>query len=128
MATLTIPQMIESGAPRVIRNDDELEAYTDQLFALTELDNPLPAEVESIKLLSLLVQTYEAKAYPVPEASPLEVLRYLMERHQVTQAGLQEEIGSQAFTSRILRGERQLTTKHIKALAKRFSVPVSVFI
>ena len=33
-------KMIAKGAPRVIPNDKELEAYTDALFKLTALENP----------------------------------------------------------------------------------------
>lgn len=131
MATQTQPdvaEMIERGAPHVIHNDDELATYTDQLFALTALETPSLSQVQAIELLSLLVQTYEAKVYPIPDASPIEVLKFLMESNNLTQSDLQQEIGSQAFVSRILRGERQLTATHIKALAARFNLPASVFI
>ena len=45
-------EMIAKGAPRVIHNDAELEAYTDALFQLTALENPSRDEVEAIELLT----------------------------------------------------------------------------
>jgi HTH-type transcriptional regulator/antitoxin HigA len=33
-------EMIAHGAPRVIHNDAELEAYTEAVFQLTALENP----------------------------------------------------------------------------------------
>jgi HTH-type transcriptional regulator / antitoxin HigA len=48
--------MIAKGAPRVIHNDKELEAYTNALFELTALEKPSPAEVAAIELLTLLVE------------------------------------------------------------------------
>ena len=34
-------EMIAHGAPRVIHNEEELEAYTNALFQLTALESPL---------------------------------------------------------------------------------------
>jgi len=48
--------MIAKGAPHVIHNDQELEAYTDALFQLTALENPSRSELEAIELLTLLVE------------------------------------------------------------------------
>ena len=52
-------EMIAHGAPRVIHNDAELEAYTNALFQLTALESPSSFEVEAIELLTLLVERYE---------------------------------------------------------------------
>jgi HTH-type transcriptional regulator / antitoxin HigA len=52
-------KMIAKGAPHVIHNDDELEAYTDALFRLTALENPSRAERQAIELLTLLIERYE---------------------------------------------------------------------
>ena len=54
------------GAPRIIHNDKELEAYTDALFKLTALENPTSDEEEAIELLTLLVVRYENGALPHP--------------------------------------------------------------
>jgi len=61
-------EMIARGAPRVIHNDEELEAYTESLFRLTSLSNPTPAEMEAIELLTLLVESYERAHYAISAA------------------------------------------------------------
>jgi HTH-type transcriptional regulator/antitoxin HigA len=38
------------------------------------------------------------------------------------------ELGSQGVVSEILSGKRELNLRQIKALSKRFNVPVSVFV
>ena len=53
-------KMIAKGAPHVIHNDEELEAYTNTLFQLTALENPSRLELEAIELLTLLVERYGA--------------------------------------------------------------------
>jgi HTH-type transcriptional regulator / antitoxin HigA len=52
-------KMIARGAPRVIHNDEALEAYTDALFQLTSLENPSRSEREAIELLTLLIERCE---------------------------------------------------------------------
>ncbi len=52
-------EMIRQGAPRLIHNDDELEEYTQALFALTARPHPTPEEEEAIELMTLLIERYE---------------------------------------------------------------------
>ena len=129
MSKLANPvEMVKRGAPRVIRNDAELKQYTNALFLLTAKSRPSRAERDAIDLLSLLVERYESERYPLPEASPVEILRFLMDRHGLTQRDLRSELGSESLVSLILSGKRNLTVPHMHALAKRFHVPAAVFI
>jgi len=126
--TLANPvKMIELGAPRLIRSDAELERYTETLFELTALAKPNAAETDAINLLSLLVETYEAKRFPIEASSPIEVLRFLMEQNGLQQRDLIGDLGSESNVSLILKGKRNLTVQHIQRLSRRFGVPVSVF-
>jgi|SRR5580704_10245009 HTH-type transcriptional regulator/antitoxin HigA len=81
-------KMIAKGAPRVIHNDAELEMYTDALFRLTALESPSTTELEAIELLTLLVERYEREHYSIPAADPVSVVRFLMERQDLTQRDL----------------------------------------
>lgn len=127
MSKLADPvEMVKQGAPRVIRSEAELKEYTDALFHLTAKNKPSRAELDAIELLSLLIERYEER-YRVPEAPAAEVLRFLMERHGLTQRDLCPEIGSESLVSLILSGKRNLTVSHMHALAKRFRVAAAVF-
>jgi len=55
------------------------------------------------------------------------VIRSLMEQHELTQRDL-AEIGSQGVVSEVLSGKRELNIRQVKALAKRFDLPVGVFV
>lgn len=72
------------------------------------------------------IEAYEKRAYAIPKAKACEVLSFLMEQHQLTQNDL-PEIGSQSLVSKILKGERQLTLRHIEKLSTRFHVSPAVF-
>lgn len=80
-----------------------------------------------VTLLSDFIADYEDKQTPRPTIIGRAMLAFLMEQHGLKQAAL-SEIGSQGVVSELLSGKRELTTKHIKLLASRFNVPVSVFI
>ena len=121
-------EMVKRGAPRVIHNDAELKEYTDALFDLTSKAKPNRAEQDAIELLSLLIERYEMERYVLPEASPLQVLRFLMDQHGLAQQDLCPEIGSESLVSLVLAGKRNLTVAHMRALARRFGVPAAVFV
>lgn len=119
---------IEQGAPRKIRTDEELAAYSETLFELTAKEMPTAAEMDAIDLLSLLVETYQAQHRTLPKATPLDILRFLMDHNGLQQNDLVPQLGSVALVSMILAGKRNLTVQHIRALSVRFDVPASLFL
>ncbi len=69
---------------------------------------------------------YEKGQFPT-RATPEDVLRFLMEQHELTQKDLAGELGGQSVVSEILSGKRKLTREHIEKLSKRFSIPAVSF-
>lgn len=120
-------EMIRMGAPRVIHNDEELGAYTHALFELTSKSDPTPDEEEAIELLTLLIVRYESDRFPVPDAEPVDVLRFLLTSNGLTQRDIVPELGSESTVSLVLSGKRQLTRDHIARLSRRFKVSPAVF-
>ena len=106
--------------------------YQQRLTLLNELldevgDDENHPLVELVDTLSTLIEAYEEEHYPVPQSTPADVLRFLMEEHHLKQSDL-SEIGSQGVVSEILSGKRQLNTRQIKLLSARFHVSSAVFI
>lgn len=89
---------------------------------------------ESHRLMPLLdlitrqVEAYEAEHHALPDAPPAAVLAYLMQEQGLRQTDLAEELGGQSIASAILNGKRELNTRQVKALAKRFKVSPAVFL
>lgn len=73
------------------------------------------------------IALYEHQQHPEDYGTGLEALKYLMNARGLKQTDL-TELGSQGVASEILAGKRQLTVKHIKALAARFNVEPWVFL
>ena len=120
-------RMIERGAPHIIRNEEQLAAYTKALFRLTGEPKPTAAQVEAIELLTLLIERYEEEHFTVPKASPGDVLRFLIERHGLKQRDLAADLGGESVVSEVLSGKRRLNATHIENLSKRFHVSPAVF-
>jgi HTH-type transcriptional regulator/antitoxin HigA len=120
-------EMIGQGYPRLIHNEDELTQYTQALFDLTAMPDPTPDEEEAIELISLLIDHYETVHYPLPEAEPVEVLRFLLEQNGLSQRDIAPELGSESTVSLVLSGKRQLNRDHIARLSRRFNVSPAVF-
>jgi HTH-type transcriptional regulator/antitoxin HigA len=131
MSTATVladpAKMIAKGAPRVIHNHKELEVYTEALFKLTALENPSASEEEAIELLTMLVQRYEKEHWPIPKASPVAVVRHLIEHGNLTQRDLVPEFGTESAVSMFLSGQRNLTLEQVRKLSARFKLSADAF-
>ncbi len=79
-----------------------------------------------LRLVAQNIEAYEKEHYKSKKASAIDMLKFFMEEHHLSQSDL-PEIGSQSLVSKILTGERQLTVEHIRRLAKRFNVSPAVF-
>lgn len=120
-------EMIRRGAPHLIHSDEELAEYTDALYGLTAKSRPTAEEDEAIELLTLLIERYEADRYPVPDAAPIEVLRFLLQHNGLSQRDITADLGSESTVSLVLSGKRRLNREHIARLSRRFHVSPSVF-
>ncbi len=77
--------------------------------------------------LALFIEAYEDTHVAMPDASGPDILRSLMEEHELAQTGM-PEIGSQGVVSEILSGKRDLNVRQITRLAARFGVSPALFI
>ncbi len=79
--------------------------------------------------LGILIEDFEEENFLLnfKKISGPDVLKYLMEEHQLKQTDLQRELGGQSVVSSVLQGKRRLNTRQINALAKRFGVSPAVF-
>ena len=113
----------------LIRDEAEYDKAISTLNALidevgTNEQHPL---YELLDTLGTIIHVYEEKHHPIPECSGVEVLRLLMEEHQLEPTDL-PNLGSPNIVLEILNGERELTVTHIHALAEVFQVSPAVFV
>ncbi len=112
-----------------IRNEREYGRAVKRMHQLVDEigddeDHPLYGLLDT---LGTVIHAYEEVYHSLPAVSGSHALRHLMEEHGLKQADL-PEIGSQGVVSEILSGRRELNTRQIRALAKRFGVSPAVFL
>lgn len=75
----------------------------------------------------MLVEKYEEEHHQIASASPVEVLRELMEANDLRQKDLTREFGTESVVSEVLNGKRKLNKDHIEKLSKRFHISPAAF-
>jgi HTH-type transcriptional regulator/antitoxin HigA len=116
--------------PRPIQTEAENEralAVVDRLMSKGE-DNLTPEETTLLKLLVQLIERFEEKAYPIPEAPGYRVLRTLMENRSVKQADLLPIFGSRGIASEVYNGKLAISKAQAKKLGEFFGISPAVFI
>jgi HTH-type transcriptional regulator/antitoxin HigA len=124
----TYAQLLGRTLPHVIRSDEDLGRLTDELMRLDDLKNPSPEEKELAELLTVLVDEYEERRYPIRKASPHQSLKHLMEARNLTQKGLWKVFGSKGITSEVFHGKRAISKAQARKLAEFFHVSIELFI
>jgi HTH-type transcriptional regulator / antitoxin HigA len=119
--------LLSETRPEVIRDEKQNQDYIRRLEKLTSKKSLNRAEEKLIELLVVLIDDFEAKHYPVPDASPVAIVRHLMEAHNLRQKDLLDVFGTESIVSEVLHGKRELTRDHIRRLSARFGVSPAVF-
>jgi HTH-type transcriptional regulator/antitoxin HigA len=86
------------------------------------------AAAEHSRLLTLLIEYYEERRYPLPQASPGDSLKALMEERGLKHKDVWPVLGNKGATTEILSGRRSISKAQAKRLAEFFRVPVELFI
>lgn len=84
-----------------------------------------------LDVVGQFVEEYENAHHALPDvsdASPHEVLRFLVNQHGLKQTDLSAEIGGQSVVSDILNARRTINARQAKALGARFGVSAAAFL
>ena len=124
-------QLLASTLPGVIASREEydrVETIFNDLMDKGE-DSLSPEEFKLYELLADLMEAYEKRTLePIPDASPVERLKYLMEQNGLKQTDLAGIFGGQSVVSAVLNGKREINKDQAKRLGERFSVTPAAFI
>jgi HTH-type transcriptional regulator / antitoxin HigA len=99
-----------------------LEALLDEVAG----DEQHPA-MGLVDILGDLIADYEAGEPPLPAASGVDTLAFLMKQHGLTRSDL-PEIGDESHVREVLAGRRELDIRQLRALGQRFGVSPGTFL
>jgi HTH-type transcriptional regulator / antitoxin HigA len=121
-------QLLGRALPHVIHTEEECERLTNELMRFDEVTDTSCEERELAELLTVLIDEYERRRYPIPKASPQQTLRHLMEARELAQKDLWKVFGSKGIASEVFHGKRAISRAQAKKLADFFHVGVELFI
>jgi HTH-type transcriptional regulator/antitoxin HigA len=124
----TYRQLLGQTLPHVIRTEQEYERLTNELVRLDDREDPSPEESELAELLTLLIDEYEERRYPIRKSNPQQTLQHLMEARGLTQKDLWKVFGSKGIASEVFHGKRSVSKAQARKLAEFFHVNVELFI
>jgi HTH-type transcriptional regulator/antitoxin HigA len=118
---------LEVSSPTPITSGRQHEEYLSVLDKLASKDNPTSEEEKYAEVLITLIEAYEQEHHSISDASPVEVLRTLMDANDLRQKDLAPIFGSESIVSEVLHKKRVLNKTHIEKLSKRFHVSPAAF-
>jgi HTH-type transcriptional regulator / antitoxin HigA len=127
-ARIEYASLLRRALPAVIHSERENERCIAMLEALDAKGDKLTAAQRRLaELLTVLIEDLEEKAYALKPATPVEILRELMQANNLKQKDLLEVFGTPSIISEVLRGKRALTVDHIRELSDHFDVSPELF-
>lgn len=118
---------LEVSSPTPITSERQHEDYLSVLDRLASKDHPTNEEEKYAEVLMTLIEAYEEKHHSIPDASPVEVLRALMDANNLRQKDLVPIFASESIVSEVVHKQRALNKTHIERLSDRFRVSPAVF-
>lgn len=115
--------------PRPIHDEVAHANAVEIIDALSGLDLN-EEQNEYLEILGDLVNKYEETHLELlPDAKPIEVLRFLIEDRRISTREIGRILGiDQSMGSKILSGDRAITVDHAVKLAKYFGIKPEVFL
>jgi HTH-type transcriptional regulator/antitoxin HigA len=96
----------------------------DQIF-----DTPVNSkEGDEAEILSLLIDNYENKFYPIEAPDPIEAIKIRMEEMNIKQKDLVGIIGGKSRVSEVLNKKKRLTVEMIRKIEELLHLSASILV
>ncbi len=110
-----------------IRTESDYEAALGRIEELWGAEHETP-QGDELEVLITLVSVYEDEHHPVPPASPVAAIEFVMDQRNLKQADLVPFIGSRSKVSEVLSGKRSLSLSMIRKLHAGLGIPLEILI
>jgi HTH-type transcriptional regulator / antitoxin HigA len=112
-----------------IRSKKEFKAAVDRIYGLMQSELKVNSdEYNELDLLSILVENYESKHFPIGLPDPIEAIKFRLEQLNLEPSALISILGSKSRVSEILNRKRKLSLAMIRMLHIKLNIPASSLI
>jgi HTH-type transcriptional regulator/antitoxin HigA len=110
-----------------------IKSEQDYRNALKRLEKIFDAPIDSMEgdeaeILSLLIENYENKYYPIEAPDPVEAIKIRMEEMNLKQKDLVGILGGKSAVSEVLNRKKKLTLEMIRELERILHISASILI
>lgn len=110
-----------------IKTEKDYEKSLERLEVIFDA-NSNSKEGDEAEILSMLIDNYENKHYPIDAPDPIEAIKIRMEEMNLKQKDLVGIIGGKSRVSEILNKKKKLTVEMIRELEKTLHISASVLV
>jgi HTH-type transcriptional regulator/antitoxin HigA len=123
-------ELLAKVRPQPIKNEREYDRLLAEVGRLTERgeENLSGEETSLLEMMSILIEHYDRKHYPLSPSQPHKMLAFLLGQRGLEAHDLWLVLGSKSRVSEILSGKRAISKAPAKKLAAFFHVPLDLFI
>ncbi len=112
---------------RPIHSEEDYEVVMEGISALMNAPDDTPM-AQILEVLTVLAHEWEQKHHAIPDADPIEVLKFVMEQRGLTPQALEPFIGSRGRVWEILNGKRSLSLSMISKLSAGLHIPAEALL
>jgi HTH-type transcriptional regulator / antitoxin HigA len=110
-----------------------IKSEADYRIALKRLEIIFDAPIDTedgneAEILSMLIENYENKYYPIEAPDPIEAIKIRMEELNLKQKDLVGILGGKSAVSEVLNRKNKLTVEMIRALEEKLHISATLLI
>jgi len=110
-----------------IRTEEDYNKALEEVYHLMNAKPGTPEE-DRLEVLSILIEIYEDKKYPINAPDPIEAIKFRMEEENLTVTDLGKIIGYKSRASEILKYKRKLTLNMIRKISEALKIPTEILV
>lgn len=123
-------KLLDFTQPHVLRDESEYNKAVEEIDWLLDADPPKgSAEYERLEFLSVLVEEYEERHFPMgKDVSPQEAVDFMLEQKGLERSDLAEWLGGRSRVSEFFSGKRQLSKGQVEALREHLGLSADLLL
>jgi HTH-type transcriptional regulator/antitoxin HigA len=107
-----------------IKNNEQYESSLERIYFLMQKDiDETSPEYDELEVLSVLVEDYESKTFPIDLPDPIEAIKFRMEQLGLKQKDMTRYFGYRSRVSEVFSGKRKLNLNMKRKIHHDLGIP-----
>lgn len=120
---------LDFSTPHLLRDSAEYELAVQEVEALLARDPASgSADIERLEFLSILIEAYEERQFPIDVPSPQALVDFMLEQRGMARGDLTAIMGGKARVSEFFSGKRSLSIRQVQGLRKTLGIPADLLL